>query len=107
MAVSHDNRSYENVLRIVWYQNKCDKHHKKRKDHHMRWVRLLFFWPDLMGGLTLFGEEEKEQWGEEELIYLRYRYSYLCPSIVSPHYHAYQTAGICKLLVPFLYFHYD
>ena len=23
------------MLRIVWYQNKCDKHHKKHKDHHI------------------------------------------------------------------------
>ena len=24
----------KNVLRTVWYQKICDKHHKKRKDHH-------------------------------------------------------------------------
>ena len=28
VAVSHDNRSYKNVFRIVWYQNICDKHYR-------------------------------------------------------------------------------
>ena len=35
VAVSNDNRSYKNMFRIVWYQDKCDKHYKKHKDNHI------------------------------------------------------------------------
>ena len=39
VVVSYNNRSYKNMLKIVWYQKICDKHFKNRKNHH---ITLLF-----------------------------------------------------------------
>lgn len=65
-----------------------------------------FFCPDLTGGLTPFGGEEKVEQKEEKYIHYPLSQTHPCLSCSFLHCYAHPNASILILLVLFRYFHY-
>ena len=68
---------------------------------------FLFFYPNLMGGLTFFKEEQKEQEGEKKHIYHSQRHFYSCLSFDLLHCHTDQNTSVFSVTFFHSYYHHN